>query len=394
MRIVRLLKFFLFVALLLLISSSDSYARDIYVAPSGSTCQPATPTSPISSIQAAIDQAIAGDTIHVCAGTYLGQLRFSRSGAAGAPITLRNYQGQNVIIDLQGNYNTPTKQILLQSTAGETTPMEWITIEGLEIRNGYNGIKIYNGLNVIIRNNRIYYSARQGVLGNGYKVVFERNIVAHSAHSGSGAPQTSNQYHGIYFTGNDIIVRNNIFYSNLGYGLQIAGYPLGMIQQAGPEYSDAKNWLVSNNVFAYQRLRGGLTLYFSGATNNKIRNNIFYDNSQEYISGETGINFTEAGAGNELDNNLYFSPRGRPPIIKDGKSAPHTENNALIADPKLNGVFDFSLKVDSPAINRGLNDLRVIDDFIGTSRPKGISQDIGAFEYTASPNAPKTLRIE
>ena len=236
--VVRRLAFVIFTACAALLLSESAEAREIYVAKTGTETGAGTPANPLLRIQAAIDIAQAGDTILVRAGTYRETPRFSRSGAQGSPITLKRYANDAVIVDLQGNYNTPGRQILLQSSQGEIVPIEWITIEGLEILSGYVGIKMYNAYNVIIRNNYIHESATKGILGNGYRTTFDRNRIAHTGYT--GAPSTSNQYHGIYFTGTEITFTNNIVHSNLGYGLQVAAYPLGVISRANDNFSNAK----------------------------------------------------------------------------------------------------------------------------------------------------------
>lgn len=385
------------------------YARDIIVATSGANGAAGTLAAPLKTIQDAINLANPGDIIQVRAGTYFEVFRFSRSGTTGNPITLKNYASERVVIDLQGNYNTPSQQLLLQSAAGETTPIGWITVQGLEIKNAYVGLKMYNAYNVLIKGNKIYDSARQGILGNAYDTIFDGNVISHTGFS--GAPSDSNQYHGMYLTGQKITVTNNIFHSNLGYGLQIAAYPSTLASQkiAAPNFGDAKFWLVSNNVFAFQRNRAGLNLYLTGATDNEIQNNIFYDNSLDYTSGANGISLVGSGPRNIIKNNLYYSSLRRVATEKDGSAESATESGGMFTDPDFTNAikdiaYDFTLKSGSAAIDppdidathlRVTTDSRVVTDLKGGRRPTGTKSDLGAYEYQSAvlPAAPKSLAV-
>jgi hypothetical protein len=69
------------------------------------------------------------------------------------PIRLTSRKGERAVIKpVEKGERPPAQAILLQAEAGYQHAIGWITIEGLEIRNGYDGVKIYNAHDVVIRN--------------------------------------------------------------------------------------------------------------------------------------------------------------------------------------------------------------------------------------------------
>lgn len=73
----------------------------IYVSPTGTDSGSGDITSPLKSIQAAVDIATAGSTIYLRAGTYAltSNVQFSKNGTSSAPYTVSAYGSEKVIID-------------------------------------------------------------------------------------------------------------------------------------------------------------------------------------------------------------------------------------------------------------------------------------------------------
>ncbi|RHZ55171.1 putative pectate lyase [Aspergillus thermomutatus] len=84
-------------------------AASIYVSPKGSSGGSGSISSPLNSIQSAVDLAKPGDTIYLRAGTYspTSNIQITKSGTAGQPYILRAYEGEKVIIDGEGLPGTP-----------------------------------------------------------------------------------------------------------------------------------------------------------------------------------------------------------------------------------------------------------------------------------------------
>jgi hypothetical protein len=76
-------------------------ADSIYVSPTGSSSGSGSITSPLNSIQSAVDLAKPGDTIYLRGGTYspTSNIQITKSGTSSKPYILRAYEGEKVIID-------------------------------------------------------------------------------------------------------------------------------------------------------------------------------------------------------------------------------------------------------------------------------------------------------
>jgi len=102
-----------------------------------------------------------------------------------------------------------------------------------------------------------------------------------------------------------------------------------------------------------------------------LTNNIIYAvNNEDYISPSSDLSLITG------TNNLWFG----------GGNGPATLTGNVDEDPLFVDLpgFDFRLQATSPARDAGA-EVSVASDFDGLSRPQGPSQDIGAFEFMASP---------
>lgn len=86
-----------------------AWAANIYVSPSGSNSGDASITSPLLSIQSAVNLAVAGDTIYLRAGTFkpTTNIQIKKSGTSSKPYTMRAYGSEVVIIDGEALTGTP-----------------------------------------------------------------------------------------------------------------------------------------------------------------------------------------------------------------------------------------------------------------------------------------------
>jgi uncharacterized protein (TIGR03437 family) len=82
----------------MLLCSSGAFARTYYVATTGSDGNPGTLDQPFQTIQKAASVVVAGDSVHVRAGTYRETIAPARSGTQMAPITFQPYNGESVTI--------------------------------------------------------------------------------------------------------------------------------------------------------------------------------------------------------------------------------------------------------------------------------------------------------
>lgn len=349
-------------------------ARTYYVAPSGSDNHSGGEAEPLRTISKAVSQARAGDTVLVRGGVYSEAVVLQFSGKEGKPIVLKNYPGERPVIQPgQRGEPPPGHGLLLQAQEGYQKPIGWITIEGLVIRYGHDGVKFYNAHDVVIRKCHIHESWNQGILGNGNRVLIDRNIIA-----GNGADKKAGQnlMHGIYATGTAFKITNNLIHSNTAYGIQVAAYDYNRDSMAGPEYAEAKNWMISNNTFAFNKNRAGVVIWQDGVENCVLQNNIFYKNG-----GVNGVLFySQQGRRHPVRNNIFYPPGENLVATEDNayESIDNKQIDPRLADPHS---FDFHLKAGSPAIDAGLADRAPKMDCEGKPRPQGDKVDIGAYEF-------------
>jgi len=310
-----------------------------YVSTDGKDNAAGTEDEPFGTIQKGVDAAKPGDTVFVRGGTYRETVFIKKSGVQGNPVTIRNYPGEQPVIEADLKPSTVGWKMGFFITGPENRPVRWIVIEGFEIRNGYNGIYILNGDHLIIRGNKIFDSRQQGILGNGHRVLIDRNIIARNGLA-NGDP-LSNKEHGIYMAGTFITITNNIFYSNQAYGIQVAGYT-DSPQYAGKEYEGATDWVISNNTFAFHKIRGPIVLWKKATKRCLIQNNIFYKNAAPDIT-----DYTEKGSGHVIRNNFSGDP-----LFVNAES------------------YDFRLRPGSPAIGAGTAEKAPSHDFLGRKRNK------------------------
>lgn len=377
-----------FVAALLL--SVTGQAATYYVATSGNNSNPGTSSKPWQTVAYAVKKMSAGDTTYVRGGTYRegGVIQFGRSGTSSSPIKLLNAPGELPIIDFVDKASS--KQIRFQSFSGSKYPIGWITVEGFQIRNAYNGFKIYNGHDLTIRRNSIQNSKSQGFHGNGTRILIERNKINHNGSS-------STYDHGIYLNGTAISVINNLIYGNKCYGVQVNGtVSYNSSSHAGPEFAKSSNWIISNNTSAYNGCAG--VVAWGSTQNLRAENNIFYENANTKASTSTqGINFVSAtGTGMVLRNNLsYASGSGAMKFLGTGakEGVNYTQSGNIVntikpafvnAPATLPSSPNFALPSGSAAIDKGLVISSAKVAYNGTSRPKGNSYDVGAYEYNGN----------
>ena len=94
---------------LLLCLSSEVVAKDLFVSPSGNDKNNGSKSSPFASVQKAVNQAKAGDTVYLRAGQYLQDVKIrNKHGSKNSPIIIRSYQDEEVefngTVKLKGNW--------------------------------------------------------------------------------------------------------------------------------------------------------------------------------------------------------------------------------------------------------------------------------------------------
>jgi hypothetical protein len=263
-----------------LFQTAAVYSATYYVATTGNNDNPGTEKQPWRTVAHAVNTMAAGDTTYVKGGIYNeGVISFKRSGTAAAHIKLLNFPGEAPIIHCNASTlgTGPFNRITIIHQNRSHNVIGWITIEGFEIRNCYDGLKFHNAHDLTIRRNWIHDNTPgQGILGTGTRVLIDRNVINHNGGFDVciTTPSQCNQDHGIYASGTAYTITNNLIYDNLAYGIQVAGaYKYEPTKHAGPEYVNSANWVIAHNTIAYQVHRAAIVVW--GFTPNlQIVNNI------------------------------------------------------------------------------------------------------------------------
>ncbi|MEZ4270050.1 MAG: right-handed parallel beta-helix repeat-containing protein [Myxococcota bacterium] len=360
---------------------SPLFAKSYYVSPNGNDAAAGTLESPLRTIQKAADSAGPGDTIYLREGTFSEGVWFVRGGEEGRPIVLRNYPGEHPVIDR----GWAGDGVQLWSTNRAVTPVAWVVIEGLEIRNSGAGINFYSGHNLIFRNNHVHH-ADQGIHGNGHHILYDGNLITHTderCKHCSKEGQENIWNHGIYQSGTHITIVNNIFLYHGGSGVHMAAYPYNPDKDIAPEYRGGTDWVISNNLFAFNNAPG-IWVWQPGAKGAVIQNNVFYDNAQNSFP-YNGIAFQSAGSGHIIRNNLFYHTANKQAISHDESSGLYVASNNLFEKPLLTDPtgFDFRPTDNSPVGGKGIGDLAPNIDIEGQSRPSTGPISIGPYEVDA-----------
>lgn len=364
-----------------------AHAATYYVATNGNDGSPGTSSQPWRTVTHAVSKMVAGDTTYVGGGTYNeGEIRFTKSGTQSAPIKLLNQSGQLPVINCTtAKAPYPRIYLLGSGPTPSARAIGWVTIEGFEIRNCYNGIKYENAHDLTVRRNWIHQISGPAILGNGTRILIDRNRINRSSS------------HGIYANDTAYTVTNNLIYDNAKFGIQLNGSPssyYSSTKQAGPEYALSANWTIANNTLAYSHTATGIVVWGSTCNNAHIDNNIFYENAVTLGTASTqGISFVSTTCkGISIRNNLaYATGSGGMVFLGPGatQGIQYTQSGNIVnqtppgfvsAPATVVASPNFALTSTSGAINKGISTTAKIA-FNAVSRPQGASYDMGAYEY-------------
>ncbi len=406
--------------------------------PSSSDSNPGTLALPWLTIQKGIDEAVAGDSVLVRAGTYFESLAMQQSGTAGAYIVLMAYPGEVPVVD--GSSSSDDKLVDWTSQRPD-----YIVFDGFDVRNGAGWGIWVNGSNNVIKNCRVYDNGRIEPQASGILVISSSNniirsnevfrnawngincesttgtIIRHnhifdnSLHAGinifpitSGTQDMESGNHirynvisgnetGIYARyqeDNDII--GNLIYDNLENGIFFHQHP------SGPTVYEART-RVYNNTVVGNGLNG---LRNANATHLDIRNNCFAYNSTKNATYEINI-AASVLTGHTIDYNSYFGEvdnvvfwAGTQYGVIGFRNATGYESNGLSSEPQFvnRAVGNYRPLESSPLIDNGLDLYTegVTVDLNALPRPQGSGFDIGAYEFEVdltAPAVPVNVRI-
>jgi uncharacterized delta-60 repeat protein len=399
----------------LLVQASCIAARgaDIYVSPTGNdTTGTGSISAPYQTIQKAAFVVLPGDTVIVRDGVYStnpyvdnpnkwGLVVIQRGGSSSGWVTFKSENKGGAVLD--GNNTFKWGFHLEPLVPGETPGPSYIRIQDFKIRNiygtgqpggteGATGIDLgWPGSNYEITGNHIHDIGRRCSDSDGFfgmylhnlnSVVVQKNVIHDIGRfsPGNGCNPSTTRYenrdHGIYVDGiTGITIKNNIIY-NIGHG-----WGVQFFSGAGTRSSGI---LVANNTFAFQNpyRDGHIVLGEPGIDNANIQNNIFY------IPRTAGVRIDTDPPLPTFSNVIVTKNLIHQGVINSGSGTGVTfsdnlENtNPLLLNPNPDpSLALFQLQSGSPARDAGVALTEVMGDFDGSSRPYGLTWDIGAYEY-------------
>ncbi|MBK8206816.1 MAG: right-handed parallel beta-helix repeat-containing protein [Planctomycetes bacterium] len=259
-------------------------AADIYVATTGSdTTGTGAIGTPYATPRHAAQQAVAGDTIILRAGTYAGNVELNKDN-----LTLRSYTGEWAVIHMPNSgttnvtlwvYNTGTRIERLEISGGSPYSVHVVPpCNGCEFADckihgaDWIGIKVSQPDNVTLRRCEIYDTGSVTAGGMGIDCVNGDNILIQDCHfhdcNGTG----------IYLKGGlrNALVERNLVRNVAGDGI-LLGESTGvafMDTVGNPELYEAIDGVVRNNIVA-NVAASGLVTY--GSLRCKIYNNTVYN---------------------------------------------------------------------------------------------------------------------
>lgn len=379
----------LLLTILLVLSPALSHATTYYVSTTGNNGNSGAEDAPWATIAFAATTMVAGDTTYVRGGTYSESgVRFRTTGTQASPIKLLAYPNELPILSCTAS-TAEGNSITIRNNAGSTTPMGWITIDGLKIQNCNDGIKGENVHNSTFTHLWLLNNDNQGVLITGaHDNIFAYSIVQHS---GDFLNCTScTQQHGLYLSGKRWQIHHNVFVDNLAYGVQQNGSSSANNAATVPDaaFQGAQDWVISDNTFAYQSRRAGIVVWGSTCTNFRIENNIFFENavvqSSSVAQGVDFVSATGVTGGSMRNNHFYASGSGGQAYLGTAPPSSYTNSGNIV-------------NVSAPAfVDGGSNSLPASPDFrLTASSPVNIALTneypnnstlvVGAFKTVADP---------
>jgi hypothetical protein len=212
--------FFVLAIALFATAPITSVANTYYVSTTGSDANDGSFSAPWLTVQHAVDNVGAGDTIYVRAGVYNELVNFNNSGsAAGGYITLQNYDGETPVIDGNGLGGSDPGLIKIDYK-------HHIKVSGFELRN-------------LTTTNKSTTPAGIWILGTSHHIELHNNLVHHIENNATGG-----NAHGIAAYGySSVSSINNLVIKGNEVRNCILGWSESMVLNGNVE-----NFIVENNI--------------------------------------------------------------------------------------------------------------------------------------------------
>lgn len=297
-------------------------ADAFYVAPDGSPNNDGSRDRPWPSVEFALTEVGGGRVIVLRPGVYAGPLRIRREHA-GTP-------SQHTVILSEQKWaaivtQSPSHGVF---TDGGT---DWILLDGLQVKeSAMDGVKV-NGAHAIVRNCWIHdnYTNGLAIFSTNHATV-DSNLIENNGFIGTDRGHG----HGIYATGSNITIVNNVFRYQKSHGIHLYSEGLGGVTDC----------FVANNLCYMNSSRGIIVDSPAGTPSlipNRIVNNTSVHNGADGIAVVGGSSI----APHVVANNIIVGNRRAPLAVY-----PLGANNSASNADTPTVVIDYNLMDSDPRV--------------------------------------------
>jgi len=417
----------------------SGYGATYYVAPAGDDSWLGTEAAPWRSIQRALGEAVAGDTVFIRAGTYAEHIESVRAGTSEAPIVVSSAPGETARIDGTAS----------AWSAGVVISHDCIRLIGLEVVDWSEiGIWVEGAERTEIRDCVVHDSSYGiGFAAGAHDFLLERVEIYHFDLYGFDASPSGGEdcYGGT--------LRDCVAHTSRTPGQNVDGFALGHGGQSGFEFIRCETYAVydgfdisaddttlsqcsahNNSNAGFKSWADGVVMVNCLAYGNDVCNleldwdgepgvtavwnctffdapvfNIWVENEGDTLvlhnsilagGGNIGLAFEQHATPSYVGNHNVFHNRdaGRAIAVgytdefslsdiqsgawiaysgQDSNSLVVSDGTLLFTDPD---APDLHLAAGSPALDVGTHVGAPVIDFDGTPRPQGPTHDCGAYE--------------
>jgi len=343
---------------LALLFAANGTGDTYYVAPAGKAENDGSREKPWASVEQALAKVGGGHTIILRPGIYRGPIFIPKAyaGTAEHPTIIKSEVKWQAIV-----MGAPYHVI----ASGDDC--HWVVVDGFEVLGArYDGIKL-SGDHSTVRDCWVHNNSAMGVAMHNKKGgVIENNLIEFNG-------QHVQFHHGVYASGEDLVVRNNIVRHNSSFGLHL--------------YPSISNARVENNLVSGHREKPGIILSCpKGGGRNVIVNNT--------IVGNHGGIAIWHGDGEVVANNILVSDcevlsfdEETQQVTSDCNlctpASARQGQHGLTGDPMFvdagRGVY--WLRPDSPASGKGAAQHAPARDFWGRPIRKERASHLGCFAF-------------
>ena len=424
-------------------------ARTMYLSPTGDDSASCEAGSEFLTLARAMDCLVAGDTLIIRNGTYVGGLIVTLEGTAEAPILIRGESLGAVIKGTDANRD-----------ALRLDHSSYVTVDRITARDAVRaGIGVIHCDHITVTNCLCADNGLWGIFtGFADDIHFEGNEC-----------YGSEKEHGIYHSnsGDRFVIRGNLIHDNAACGIHLNGDPemqpgdgvlnFGLVEKniiykngtpsggAGINMTHVQDAIVRNNLM-YNNYAGGFTVYQDAGTFEQSSKRVVIWGNTVYFSrnyGRSCVNVQTTSEKVVIAGNIFVSGgrRGTLEINSDHASTIVSDYNihwgvgvdslverqnkllslttwrstygndlhSVAADPQFVSIdpANFKLAEASPAIDAGMPldtlkahlerlegfewilarlDSLPQDDILANTRPAGVESDAGAYEKGADPS--------